>query len=110
MSSIQIPNLPAAIALSGAEQFEAVQSGVSVRVTGTQIRTLIATLGSNNMITTGYTTTTGLTNGQLLISDGTYVQAATLLTLLTAIANALPTSLPGSAGVLWNNGGVICLS
>ena len=36
----QIPNMTAATALTGAEQFEAVQSGVSVKVTGTQIATL----------------------------------------------------------------------
>lgn len=33
MSSVQIPNLPAAIAVSGQEQLEAVQAGVSVRLT-----------------------------------------------------------------------------
>lgn len=36
---VQIPNLPAAIALSGTEQFESVQAGVSVRVTAAQITT-----------------------------------------------------------------------
>ena len=41
-TNIQIPNLPAAIALSGAEQFEAVQAGVSVKVTGTQLHTFLA--------------------------------------------------------------------
>lgn len=33
MSSIQIPNLPAAIALTGAEEIEIVQAGVSTRTT-----------------------------------------------------------------------------
>lgn len=37
MSNIQIPNLPAVIALNGAEQMEAVQSGVSARLTVNQI-------------------------------------------------------------------------
>jgi hypothetical protein len=37
MSNVQIPNLPAAIALNGTEQMEAVQAGVSVRVTVDQI-------------------------------------------------------------------------
>jgi len=36
-SAIQIPNLPAAIALNGQEQLEAVQAGTSVRVTSQQI-------------------------------------------------------------------------
>jgi hypothetical protein len=42
MASIQIPNLPAAIGLSGTELFEAVQSGSSVKVSLSQI---IAALG-----------------------------------------------------------------
>lgn len=33
MSNLQIPNLPAAIALNGTEQLEAVQAGTSVRIT-----------------------------------------------------------------------------
>ena len=37
MSSIQIPNLPAVVALGGSEQFETVQSGVSVKVTLNQM-------------------------------------------------------------------------
>ena len=40
MSQIQIPNLPAAIAVSGAELLEAVQGGTSVRVSITQIASL----------------------------------------------------------------------
>ncbi len=42
-SVVQIPQLPAATALSGAEQYEAVQAGVSVRVTTQQIKTFVAT-------------------------------------------------------------------
>lgn len=42
MANRQIPNLPAAIALNGTEQLEAVQSGVSVRVTASQIAGLQA--------------------------------------------------------------------
>jgi len=37
MANVQIPNLPAAVSLSGSEQLEAVQSGTSVRVTTSQI-------------------------------------------------------------------------
>ena len=40
MSNIQIPNLPVAVNLSGAEQLEAVQAGTSVRVTASQIALL----------------------------------------------------------------------
>lgn len=43
MSNIQIPNLPAAIALTGTEQFEAVQAGTSVRVTAAQLGTYFST-------------------------------------------------------------------
>lgn len=42
MSSIQIPNLPAATALTGAEQLEAVQAGTSVRVTIDQITDVVS--------------------------------------------------------------------
>jgi hypothetical protein len=37
MANVQIPNLPAAVALNGTEQVEVVQAGVSVRTTTSQI-------------------------------------------------------------------------
>lgn len=40
MANVQIPNLPAAISISGQEQLEAVQAGVSVRLTAKQIADL----------------------------------------------------------------------
>lgn len=40
MANVQIPNLPASSALNGQEQMEAVQGGVSVRVTTSQIADL----------------------------------------------------------------------
>lgn len=42
-ATIQIPNLPAVIALNGTEQFETVQSGVSARVTLDQILAYVET-------------------------------------------------------------------
>ena len=33
-----------------------------------------------------------------------------IATLLTAIIAGLPTSLPGSSGVMWNNGGIVSIS
>jgi hypothetical protein len=42
MSNIQIPNLPAAIALNGSEQLEGVQAGASIRLTVTQLAVYIA--------------------------------------------------------------------
>jgi hypothetical protein len=41
MANIQIPNLPAAASLAGAEQLEGVQSGTSVRLTVSQIASYI---------------------------------------------------------------------
>lgn len=52
MAVVQIPNLPAAIALTGAEQLEAVQAGSSVRVTATQI----AQVATPYILPTGYVT------------------------------------------------------
>ncbi len=40
MANVQIPNLPQAIAVSGAEMLEAVQGGSSVRVSISQIAAL----------------------------------------------------------------------
>ena len=40
----------------------------------------------------------------------TSVSTAEFLILLTATANALPTTLPSTAGVLWNNRGTLCIS
>lgn len=40
MANITIPQLPAAIALTGSEQLEAVQNSTSVRVTASQIAAL----------------------------------------------------------------------
>ena len=40
MSSVQIPNLPPATAVSGNELLEAVQNGTSVRLTANQLATL----------------------------------------------------------------------
>lgn len=67
--------------------------------------------------TTGLTTSGGpVTTSGTITLGGTLNQAhggtgaATLLAALTTVINALPTSLPGSAGVLWNNGGVISVS
>jgi hypothetical protein len=51
-SNIQIPNLPAAIALSGTEQVEIVQSGVSSRCTTQQIANLAQVSVAQNLTTT----------------------------------------------------------
>jgi hypothetical protein len=68
MSNIQIPNLPVAIALSGSEQFEAVQAGTSVRVTATQIQTYL-----NLSLTVGGTGISGGNTGSLLYDNGGFL-------------------------------------
>lgn len=51
------------------------------------------------------------TTGQVLTGNtGAAPTWQTLLTIMTALANSLPTTLPGTSGVLWNNGGVISIS
>ena len=68
VATIQIPNLPTAIALTGTEQFEAVQSSSSVRVTVAQLATYItatypapgvSSIATSSPITGGTITTTG---------------------------------------------------
>ena len=81
MSNVQIPNLPVAIALNGTEQIESVQSGVSVRLTTAQIASYTNIILTNNFSV-----------------------------LMLSWFNALPTTLPGSPGVLWNNGGTLAQS
>ncbi len=81
MSNVQIPNLPVAIALNGTEQIESVQSGVSVRLTTAQISSYTNIILTNNFSV-----------------------------LMLSWFNALPTTLPGSPGVLWNNGGTLAQS
>lgn len=68
MSNIQIPNLPAAIALNGTEQLESVQAGTSVKLTVAQIGTYInaqypapgvSSVATSAPITGGTITTSG---------------------------------------------------
>jgi hypothetical protein len=85
MASIQIPNLPAAVALSGAEQLEIVQGGASARTTTQAIANL--SVGSNfgahgafhhtltqtsvgaNQINKAIYNTTDLSNGVSVVSN-----------------------------------------
>lgn len=62
MSNLQIPNLPAAVALSGTEQFEAVQAGTSVKVATAQLGAYI--------IAAYYPVSTSLTVGATEIAGG----------------------------------------
>ncbi|MFM0407505.1 peptidase associated/transthyretin-like domain-containing protein [Paraburkholderia dipogonis] len=81
-----------------------------------------ATIYSDNGLTVAANPLTTDTNGafafyaadgryQLVIS-GTNIQTSTLndVLLVDPLPSDLPTSLPGSSGQLWNNGGVISVS
>lgn len=68
MSNVQIPNLPAAIALNGAEQLEAVQAGTSVRVTANQLRTYFSL-----SLAVGGTAIANGSTGNLLYDNGGFL-------------------------------------
>jgi len=62
MAVVQIPNLPAAVTVTGAEELEAVQAGVSVRLTASQIAGLNpGPTGPTGIGATGPTGPTGST-------------------------------------------------
>lgn len=88
MSNVQIPNLPSAIFLNGTEEIEAVQGGVSVRVTSAQIAGLGITgptgpIGQTGSI--GVTGPTGPTGGSLplIAPPGVPINAPTYLVSVT---------------------------
>ena len=101
MASVQIPNLPAAIAVNGTEQMEAVQNGVSVRVTTSQIAGLTQNVGTVTQINTsgpiggGPITTTGTISLQSQGITNDYLAAAPTNTLKGNIAGGAssPTDL-----------------
>lgn len=78
MAVQQIPNLPAAIALNGEEQIEAVQAGTSVRVTSAQIALLTSPYAGNPLLPAlgGTGTGTIFTTGSVVFSgaSGVYQQ------------------------------------
>jgi len=97
MSNVQIPNLPVAVALNGTEQFEAVQSGTSVRVTAAQLGTYINSTypapGVSSIATSAPIT------GGTITSTGTIGLAAAGVTntyLASMAANTLKGNLGGS--------------
>jgi len=87
MSVVQIPNLPAATALSGSEQLEAVQSGSSVRITASQIGTYIS---STYYPSTGIYTVTA--NSPL--TSSTVGTAATISLPLNSVTNSYLAAMP----------------
>jgi len=133
MANKQIPNLPAAISLNGTEQLEAVQAGVSVRVTSAQIAGLQAgptgptgaqggvgptgptgPTGAQGQSITGPTGETGATGPQgptgaagtagLDGPTGPTGAAGTSSNIFKYKANTGATSgYPGDGYLLWNN-------
>jgi hypothetical protein len=106
MSAIQIPNLPAAIALNGDEQLEAVQSGVSVRVTAAQIATLAEPFsGSPLTVPMGGTGLSAGTSGGLPYFNSTTTMASSALLAASALmigggAGGAPATTTTGTGVL----------
>ena len=71
MANVQIPNLPVAIALSGAEQLEAVQGGTSVRVTAAQIANLFSSSYVTSVTGTAPIASSGGTTPVISITQAT---------------------------------------
>ena len=100
MASQQIPNLPAAIALSGTEQLEAVQAGTSVKVNVAQLGTYIYTAYPPNyfddLTLTGNLTVLGETSIGSSLTVGTSAAIGTSLTVagVAITADGIP---PGCA-------------
>lgn len=107
MSVIQIPNLTAAIALNGTELMEVVQSGVSVRMSISQIAGFFNVGG----IIIGVSPVIGGNVGSYLsVGAGGFLAQSTVQQLMAAILAAIPTSNPHVVGRWWLNGEVISVS
>jgi len=110
------PNLgtPSAINLTNATGVPAGQLSGTVPIAngGTNATTAAAARSNLGAAASGansdITSLSGLTTPLSESQGGT--GTTTFLAALTAAANALPTTLPASAGVLWNNGGTISIS
>ena len=96
MTTVTIPNLTAAISLNGTEQFEAVQSGSSVRVTAAQLATYTLSVANNvvNSISFG---STGLTP-----ATGTIGNVVVAGTLNVAYGGTGTTTSTGTGSVVLN--------
>lgn len=106
MAVVQIPNLPAAITLTGTELLEAVQDGTSVRVTSAQIALLASPYaGSPLTVPLGGTGLSSGTSGGLLYFNSTTTMASSALLTNNAImlgggAGAAPKTTTTGTGVV----------
>lgn len=99
MSVVQIPNLPAASNLSGAEQLEAVQAGTSVRVTALQIAQLnIGPTGATGPTGPSGTGPTGPTGPSVTGPTGSTGATGPSVTGPTGPSVTGPTGLTGATG------------
>lgn len=99
MANIQIPNLPAVAALSGAELFEGVQAGTSVKISLTQVAALLKI--NNGTVTFPFGVDvggTGITSYN--VGDMLYASASTTLSKLAsgAAGNVLLSGVTPSWG------------
>lgn len=109
MANRQIPNLPAAISLNGTEQLEAVQAGVSVRVTASQIAGLQAgptgpTGGQGGIGPTGPTGPTGAQGQSITGPTGPTGADSTVAGPTGPTGDVGPTGPTGASGASGVNG------
>lgn len=109
MANRQIPNLPAAISLNGTEQLEAVQAGVSVRVTASQIAGLQAgptgpTGGQGGIGPTGPTGPTGAQGQSITGPTGPTGADSTVAGPTGPTGDVGPTGPTGASGTSGVNG------
>ena len=95
MATIQIPNLPMAVAINGSEQLEAVQNGVSVRITTGQIALFAVTLFLGQQ-----STSASCSNRQMR-------EALNAAGALVTIDGAVSADITNNVTIEWRNGSII---
>ena len=122
MAYEQIPNLPLTTHLNGTEQLEIVQSGASYRTTTGAILSFLQIQGGPGVTTIRFDAAMGFTptsnaSGPVFVTGtlnptngGTGIAAATFSAAMATWFATLPTTLPGTSGQPWNNGGMLSFS
>jgi len=98
MAVIQIPNLPPAIGITGGEQMEAVQGGVSVRTTINQIAFF-----TQNFPPTIAPSGIFCTNRQFRLALAAV--SSPLPNAMVEIDNNIPADISNPVNIQWNHGG-----